>query len=86
MANNVFKYLNEDDSIWVNILSIKYGKINFWKDPIPSYCSWFFRGLCYAADKLKPFYGMNFVNPNQASFLFDPWCSNTLLAFNPTFF
>lgn len=29
MANNVFKYLNEDDSIWVNILSIKYGKINF---------------------------------------------------------
>lgn len=29
---------------------------------------------------------MNYVNPNKASFLFDPWCSNTPIAFNPTFF
>ncbi|XP_039140427.1 uncharacterized protein LOC120277636 [Dioscorea cayenensis subsp. rotundata] len=85
MANNVFKFLNDCDAIWVNILVSKYGKFNFWKDSIPSGYSWFFRGLCYTANRLKPYCSLNSVNPNLVSFLYDPWCDNIPLAFNPTF-
>lgn len=53
MAKNIFKYLNHGDEIWVDILYDKYGKINFWRDPVPSKCSWFFRGFCNPAYHLK---------------------------------
>lgn len=44
MAKHIFKYLN-DDVISVDILHLKYGIINFWKDYAPAKCSLFFRGL-----------------------------------------
>ncbi|XP_039130949.1 uncharacterized protein LOC120267377 [Dioscorea cayenensis subsp. rotundata] len=39
MAKNIFKYLNDDDYFWVNILHVKYGLFNVWRDPIPAGCS-----------------------------------------------
>lgn len=40
MAKNVFKYLNTDDAIRVDILHVQYGKINLWNDPVPYKCLW----------------------------------------------
>lgn len=71
-AKLVFKYLNYANSIWVNILHHKYGRLNFLSDLALSNCSWFFRGLCGAANILRPYYRINFVNPSCTSFLFDP--------------
>lgn len=58
MAKHVFKFLNVDDVIWVDILCVKYGNFNFWKDSIPYKCSCFFRGLCNSAKILKPYIGL----------------------------
>lgn len=85
MAKNFFKYINKEDYLWVDILHNKYGLINVWRDSILVGCSWFFRGLCYTAFKLKPNLRLNVVNPNQTSFLFHPWFSEVPLSLNPTF-
>lgn len=69
----------------VDILHLKYETLNFWKDLILSCCSWFFRGMCHVTFKLRSFFWLNFVNPNQTSFLFDTWCSEITLALNPTY-
>lgn len=42
MAKNILKFLNAEDTFWVNTLLHKHVKINFWKDPIPLRYSWFF--------------------------------------------
>lgn len=85
IAKNAFKYINFDVAIWVDILHFKYGLLNFWRDPIPSCCSWFFRGLCYLAAKIKPFCWINSVNPSCTSLFLDSWCSESPLSLNPTY-
>lgn len=45
----------------------------------------FFRGFAILQIFLKLFCWLNSVNPNCASLLYDPWCSEIPLAFNPTF-
>lgn len=39
MAKNGFKYINYHNDIWVDILHLKYSKINFSLDAIPPNCS-----------------------------------------------
>lgn len=85
MAKDIFKYINGDDFIWADILDSKYGALNFWMDSIPACCSWFFEALCNVAFKLRSFFWLNFINPNQTSFLFDNWCFHVPLALNPTY-
>lgn len=85
MAKHVFEYLNNANSIWVDILNLKYGCWNVWRDSVPSNCSWFFRGLCKSVDILKRFCRINSVNPVITSLLFDPWCFGVPLAVKPTF-
>lgn len=85
MANQIFKYLNFDKSIVMKILHWNYGKINFWKDQIPSSCSWFFRGLYNSAIYLWPLCRINLVNPLDTSFLMDLWCFDIPIALKPTF-
>lgn len=41
--------------------------------------------MCHVTFKLRSFFWLNFVNPNQTSFLFDTWCSEITLALNPTY-
>ncbi|XP_039118512.1 uncharacterized protein LOC120254484 [Dioscorea cayenensis subsp. rotundata] len=77
--------LNNDHSIWVDILNVKYGKVNFWQGAIPAKCSWFFRGLCHSAKYIKPFCKINAVNPERTSFLWDPWIFDIPVAFKPTY-
>lgn len=85
MAKNILHYCNYDHYIWVDILHVKYGMINSWKDNILAYCSGFFRRLSHSAYKLNSCFWMKSVNPNQTSFLYHPWCTDTPLAFNPTY-
>lgn len=85
MAKNLFKFLNADDVCCVDILVLKYGKYNFWRDSVPPNASVFFKGLCISADIIRPFYLMNLVNPNHTSIIFDPWCFEISLTFKPTF-
>lgn len=68
MAKHILKYMNNDNFIWVDILHFKYGALNFWRNSVPVGCSWFFRGLCNAAFKLRAFLWLNFINPAQTSF------------------
>lgn len=85
MAKNILHYCNYDHYIWVDILHVKYGMINSWKDNILAYCFGFFRRLSYSAHKLNSCFWMKSVNPNQTSFLYHPWCTDIPLAFNPTY-
>lgn len=85
MAKHIFKYLNNDAAICVDILLLIYGKINFWKDSSPAKCSWFFRGLYNSATHIKPYCRLNSVNPLTASILLDPWCFDVSLALRPTY-
>lgn len=85
VTKNIFKYIKHDDAIWFDILNFKYGMLNFWRDLIPSYYSWVFRGLCFFATNLKPFYWINLVNPSRTFLLFDQQCYEVPLALNPTF-
>lgn len=85
MAKHVFKYLNRDNVIWVDILRLKYGYINFWKDTAPHKCSWFFRSLYYTAFQIKPFCKLNSINPDNTSFLWDPWCFDIPITYKPTY-
>lgn len=85
LAKHIFKYLNRDDAIWVDILFLKYGKINFWSDMAPPKCPWFSRGLCKSATYIKPFCRINSFNLTNNSFLMDPWCSNLPITLKPTF-
>lgn len=85
MAKNVFNFLNGHDAIWVDVLYHKYGKINFWIDSTPSFCSWFFRSLCNTAHILKPFMLYNSINPSISSLLFDPWYFEIPTSFKPSF-
>lgn len=45
MAKNLFKYLNKHGPIWVDILYMKYGVINFWTHSAPTGYSAFFQLL-----------------------------------------
>lgn len=85
MAKHVFKFLNVDDVIWVDILCVKYGNFNFWKDSIPYKCSCFFWGLCNSAKILKPYIGLTLWIPTVLLSCFDRKCSEIPLAFKPTF-
>ncbi|XP_039120341.1 uncharacterized protein LOC120256728 [Dioscorea cayenensis subsp. rotundata] len=67
MAKHVFKYLNNDDAIWVNILKLKYGDINFWKNSTLANCSWIFHSIFRTDDRIKPFCRINSVNVNCTS-------------------
>lgn len=42
LAKHVFKYLNHDSVLWVDILISKYGYMNFWHNSTPANCSVFF--------------------------------------------
>ncbi|KAH7691569.1 Reverse transcriptase zinc-binding domain-containing protein [Dioscorea alata] len=85
MAKHVFKYLNNVDFLWVDILHLKYGRINFWMNSAPSKCSWFFKCLFNTASRIKPFCRISSINPANTSFFWDPWCFDVPLAFKPTF-
>lgn len=39
MAKDVFKFLNVDQAIWVDIMHLKYGSLNIWLDSAPPNCS-----------------------------------------------
>lgn len=85
MAKIVFGYLNNHDAIWVDILYNKYGNVNFWIDSIPANYSWFFRGMWYIANVIKPHIWLNHVNSAQTNFMFNPWYFEVSLAFKPTY-
>lgn len=85
MGKNIFRYINDEDILWVDILRAKYSIINFWKNSTPAGCSWFFKALCNVAFKLCPFFWLSFINPNQTSFLFHNWCTDIPLALNLTY-
>lgn len=59
MAKNMFKFLNDDDVFWVDILHI-----------LNMACLWFFRGPCTSAATLKPFCWISSLNLNCTSLLF----------------
>lgn len=84
-AKHVFRYLNQDNVLWEDILLFKYGYMNFWRNPTPVNCSTFFRGFCVTANILKPCYWINSLNPGTISLLHDPWCFDIPLAYKPTF-
>lgn len=48
-------------------------------------CSWFFRGLCHIDKAINPSIWLNYVNPSNISFLFDPWYFEIPLAFKLTY-
>lgn len=85
MPKHIFKYLNYDDAIWVDILINKYGKINLCSDAIPAKCSWFFRDPCHSAAFIRSHCKINSVNPDSTSFLWDPWMFDIPVALKPTF-
>ncbi|XP_039120733.1 uncharacterized protein LOC120257304 [Dioscorea cayenensis subsp. rotundata] len=85
MAKNVFKYLNKQNAIWVDILLLKYGDFNPWTDSIISNCSCFYRGLCRTARIIKPHCRILSVNPLKTTFMFDPWYFETPLVYKPTY-
>lgn len=73
MAKNLFNYLNSQDSIWGNILQMKYGNFNFWTKKTAPNCSVFFIDPCKSADLLKPHIWINGINPVSTSVLHHPW-------------
>lgn len=83
MEKNVLNFVNAKDLIWVDILSKKYGKINFWTHLIPLNCSWLFRGLCITTEIIKPYLSINLINPSLTFLLQDPWIFEVPLAFKP---
>lgn len=85
MAKHIFKFLNNENLIWVDILRDKYGNINFRHDHPPNKCSWFFQGLCHSAIFIKQQCKLNTVNPDKASLLWDPWCFDIPVALKPTY-
>ncbi|XP_039129310.1 uncharacterized protein LOC120265457 isoform X2 [Dioscorea cayenensis subsp. rotundata] len=85
MAKHVFGFLNKKDGIWVDVLSHKYDKLDFWRNTAPVNCSWFYRSLHKAAPQIKPFCRINLINPALTSFCWDPWCFDIPIALKPTF-
>lgn len=85
MSKNIFKYLNNFDCLWVDILHSKYGDINFWRDSAPARCSWFFRGLCNSAICIRKFCKIKSVNPTRTSLLWDPWLFDIPIGLKPTY-
>lgn len=85
MSQFIFQYLNNDNVLWVDILNIKYGRLNFWYHTPPPKCSWFFRGLCKSAMFIKHHCKLHSVNPNNNFLMWDPWLFNIPLALKPTF-
>lgn len=84
--SQVFKTVfNGQNILWTDILYLKYGKINFWIDPIPGNCSWFFRGLCKTAHILKPNLWMISINVSSTSFMLDHWYFDIPLAYKLTY-
>lgn len=83
MARHIFKYLNNENTLWVEILIDKYCKLNFWHDHPPPKCSWFFRGLCKSATFIKQHCKIKSVNPTETSFLWDPWIFDIPVALKP---
>ncbi|XP_039115766.1 uncharacterized protein LOC120251270 [Dioscorea cayenensis subsp. rotundata] len=84
-AKHVFKLLNNDSAIWVDIMRLKYGHSNFWMNSAPARCSWFYRSLFNVANRIKPFCRIGSVNPINTSFAWDPWCFDLPIARKPTF-
>lgn len=78
MAKKVLKSLNNNDSIWVDILHAKYGNVNFWTNSIHTNCSLFLRGMCYTANIIKPFMWLKHVNPVCTNFML--WTLSTLIS------
>ena len=48
-------------------------------------CSWFYISLCRAADIVRSYMWINIYNPNNTSFLNDPWCFEISLVLRFTF-
>lgn len=86
MTKNLFNYINSQNSIWVNILQLKYGNHNFWSQKTPQNCSVFFRVLCKSVDILKPHIWINCINPSITSVLHHPWLFEIPIIFKPVFF
>lgn len=84
LAKHLFKLLNNEDVIWVNILSLEYGNINFWTDHAPGKCSWFFHYLYNAASHIKPYCRIKSFNPHSTFIFQDPWCFDIPIALKPT--
>lgn len=85
MSKNVFKYLNNDSTIWVDLHNLKYERVHPWNMRIPPKCSWFFRILCKTMDLIKPYIWINSVNVNTVSFLKDSRCFDTPLYYKPSY-
>ncbi|XP_039119935.1 uncharacterized protein LOC120256290 [Dioscorea cayenensis subsp. rotundata] len=85
MAKHVFGFLNRKDGIWVDVLSHKYGKLDFWRNTASVNYSWFYRSLHKAAAQIKPFCRINSINPALTFFCWDPWCFDIPIALTPTF-
>lgn len=83
MAKNLFNYFNKQDSIWVDILYMKYGDFNFWTHNVLSSCSAFFKGLSHTASIIMSHLWINCVNPFTTSIIFHPWIFDVLIAFKP---
>ncbi|XP_039120948.1 uncharacterized protein LOC120257557 [Dioscorea cayenensis subsp. rotundata] len=86
MAKNMFRYINGDDLIWVDILYLKYGGLNFWQDRF----SLVVLGSLGVVSHLTVFafvpnLRIKSINPNQTSFLFHAWYFEVPLEFKPTY-
>lgn len=62
----------------------KYDDFNFWRNSVPSKCSWFFRSLSKTASRIKPFCRIIYVNLESTSFIWNPWCFKIPIALKPT--
>lgn len=72
MAKNLFNYLNKHNSIWMEILYMKYGDHNLWTQNFLVNCFVFFKGLHTTADLIKANLWIKCVNPSSNSVMFHP--------------
>ena len=85
MAKTIFTLLNTDDKHWVQILNWKYGSFNMWTSSNHRNTSWFYKGICKIANKIRMNLWLNECDPETISFLMDPWGFEIPLALKPTF-
>lgn len=85
IAKNVVSMINGEESIWTEVLKMKYGSLNLWNLSVLANCSWFYRDIYKTADVVKSCFWNISINPNDTSFLYDPWLFEIPLAYKPTF-
>ena len=86
MSKNVFNYLNNNsNTIWVDILHLKYGVLHHWNIKILPKCSQFFRSLCKAMDVIRNNLLLAFVDFSSTNFFQDLWCFDIPISYKPCF-